>query len=524
MPRIRKNVYELDAEWAEPILWYARGVEVMKARPIDDPTSWAFFGAIHGFNEAAYRQYGYYPRGQNLPAREVRAEYWDQCQHGSWYFLPWHRGYLMALERVLRDIIIIDLNGPDDWALCYWNYSLFAQNALPVEFRTADWPDGVGTNPLYVQQRYGPHNDGRVYVERQRINLDCLGADQFSGPARGATPGFGGQQTGFVHFGATPGMIEVQPHNLVHTMVGGSQPWTHEPGLMSDGNTAALDPVFWLHHANIDRLWEIWRRNPLTHVDPNANAWLTGPPGNRPFIMPIGRERSWLFTPADVSNFAQLPYTYDDLTPPAAPAPAPDRRQRLGGAPGASPRGGSPRGRPTPPRGAMKGQGTVKESDLQVELIGASQGALRLIGDGTGIAVPVDEGMHQKVVASLRSAASGGTPDRIFLNLENTRTDLDAVILDVYLGVRDDPESLFRPENLADSISLFGVKEASRKDGPHGGEGVTFVLEVTDIIDNLHISGGWTHNDLQVRIEPSRPLPDKVVVTIGRVSLYRQGL
>jgi tyrosinase len=42
------------------------------------------------------------------------------------------------------------------------------------------------------------------------------------------------------------------PHNRIHVLIGGTG------GFMSDPATAALDPIFWLHHCNIDRLWNKW--------------------------------------------------------------------------------------------------------------------------------------------------------------------------------------------------------------------------------------------------------------------------
>jgi len=42
-----------------------------------------------------------------------------------------------------------------------------------------------------------------------------------------------------------------QPHDLVHLVVGGS-------GHMSDNDTAGFDPIFYLHHCNVDRLWAFW--------------------------------------------------------------------------------------------------------------------------------------------------------------------------------------------------------------------------------------------------------------------------
>ena len=52
-------------------------------------------------------------------------------------------------------------------------------------------------------------------------------------------------------------------------------------GWMSAFATAAQDPIFWLHHANIDRLWEAW----LALGDPDD-------PSNRDFRNPRGRRGS----------------------------------------------------------------------------------------------------------------------------------------------------------------------------------------------------------------------------------------
>src|SRR5256885_10879756 len=56
-----------------------------------------------------------------LPPTSETEEMWDQCQHGTWYFLPWHRGYLAAFEAIVAKTVK-ELGGPADWALPYWNY------------------------------------------------------------------------------------------------------------------------------------------------------------------------------------------------------------------------------------------------------------------------------------------------------------------------------------------------------------------------------------------------------------------
>src|SRR5262245_60030313 len=63
-----------------------RAVAAMKALPQSDPRNWIRFAEVH------------------------RAS----CPHGNWYFLPWHRAYILAFERIVRE-----LSGKADFALPY---------------------------------------------------------------------------------------------------------------------------------------------------------------------------------------------------------------------------------------------------------------------------------------------------------------------------------------------------------------------------------------------------------------------
>ncbi|MCO5575632.1 hypothetical protein L7F22_029434 [Adiantum nelumboides] len=53
------------------------------------------------------------------------------------------------------------------------------------------------------------------------------------------------------------GSVENGVHNGIHY-------WTGDPGQqllqdMRNFSTAALDPIFYAHHSNVDRLWDVWR-------------------------------------------------------------------------------------------------------------------------------------------------------------------------------------------------------------------------------------------------------------------------
>ncbi|KGX17154.1 tyrosinase domain protein [Burkholderia pseudomallei] len=73
----------------------------MMARSLDDPASWWFFAAIHGeyLTPATTKKIppDTFPRWSEiqsqpsvpttpLPNRATQERYWNQCQHGTWYF------------------------------------------------------------------------------------------------------------------------------------------------------------------------------------------------------------------------------------------------------------------------------------------------------------------------------------------------------------------------------------------------------------------------------------------------------
>jgi tyrosinase len=508
----RRNVFELGGDWADPILWYARGVKAMMARGLNEPTSWRFYGAIHGFNRAMWQQVGAFTAGEPQPSRTDIQTYWEQCQHGSWYFLPWHRGYLIALETVVRDAVT-KLGGPADWALPYWNYFKTGQNGLPPAFASKDWPDGQGDNPLFVERRFGPDDDGNVFVPTDQVDLNALGDPDFVGPGSGGSQGFGGIETGFSHDSGTHGGIETQPHDQVHVSVGGGT--QRRPGLMSDPDIAGLDPIFWLHHANIDRLWQVWRQHPTSDVDPTDDAnWVNGPAagGERAFVMPLPGGNQLTYTPGQMSDFSSLTYIYDDTSSPFD-TPQPVARLRQLGVPTAA-------AETLVRRTAMAGPRTKN-----VELVGASTQGLRVSGREAHAALALDPGVQRKVTQSLRAAtaaAAPAAPDRVFLNLENVRGLHDGTAFKVYLNVPDGADPAQFPTHLAGSIALFGVRKASLADDKHAGHGLTFVLEITRVIDALHLAGALDAGQLHVRLVPRKPVADEDQITIGRISVYRQ--
>jgi tyrosinase len=526
---MRKDVWKLP-EGDKTLFWYGKAIGELQKRPITDLTSWRSLGAMHGFQPQIWTFFGYVSASTTLPPGPVRKKFWDQCQHQTWFFLPWHRGYLAAFEAIVRDAIV-KLGGPNDWTLPYWNYSRDAQSLqLPPAFADATLPNGED-NHLFVKQRYGIGETPIVLDERAVLLSSTLEQPHFQGLGSGGTTGFGGVKTLFNHAAQADGkdhngVLERQPHGVVHVLVGGgfkngqlSRDW-RDLGLMTNPDTAALDPIFWLHHANIDRLWNVWLRqrptaprDPTQFKDPTDTDWLNGPL-DQAFAMPKPDGTDYTFKPRDMldTTVPSLDYVYDDditVQPELADALA-MRFRNLGASPArANEMAGAVR--MTPPKPA--------------ELVGANDAVLRLNNDTVETKVRLDGEVRSRLTESLElntsNAAEPRAPDRVYLNLENIKSPSDAAAFYVYINLPPNADPKAHPELLAGTISMFGSHKASVTDGPHAGNGISESLDITRIVDALHVDNALA-SELSVKLVSAIPGATGDDISIDRISVYRQ--
>ncbi|MET0887655.1 MAG: tyrosinase family protein [Mycetocola sp.] len=524
MVRVRHEVNSLGAGWPDTLLWYAKAIKAMQARPFATKTSWRFLAAMHGWHPVVWRQFGVIGANEPAPSNVVQTRFMNQCQHQSWYFLPWHRGYVSALEQILLDAVI-QSGGPADWALPYWNYSDTANpqaRRLPVAFSAATLPDG-SANPLRVARRFGS-GVTPIVIPAAQVTLEALEHDDYIGGSADIPPGFGGPVTLFHHgpeSETTNGGLESGPHNVVHGAIGGSAPgfdpneWQNW-GLMSAPWTAALDPIFWLHHANIDRLWTTWQRTNAFPIDP---SWLDGP-ADREFVMPTPTGGEWAYTASDVldSTSAPLDYVYDDEeAQPEVPMSGSNRRRR---------RLEALETAPEDARGAGAEEGAEMEMDGSPQLIGASDGSVHVAGE-TRDEIRMDAPGTEALRRSLDRAMVPGNealqePARVFLKLEGIRGTADSANYYVYIDMPPSKGDADVTERLAGNLSLFGVSAASDEDGPNAGSGINQVIEISEIVDALHLSGNQL-DALRVRFVPANETVAAADFSIGRVSVFMLG-
>lgn len=217
-PKLRRSLHGMAPN--DPILQTWRdGVRLLKAATGN--VSWASFAAIHG-----------------------NTSQFNLCPHGNWYFLPWHRAYLLSYERAVRQ-----LTGNNDFALPYWDWTLDRQ--MPSAF--VDPMFNGQTNPLFESQRDATPTDslpdstvgpGIISTILTQTPFETFGTSRPAGQNNLDQSWINNE------FSGIDGLLEQTPHNLVHVFVG---------GIMGQANSA-LDALFMMHHCNLDRIWWLWNQ------------------------------------------------------------------------------------------------------------------------------------------------------------------------------------------------------------------------------------------------------------------------
>ncbi len=291
-PMVRYSVKS--PQGAANLAKYKALVGQMMAKAEGEPCGWTFQWYTHEVRDDTTKaaQVASLPPAQQGLANDM----WDTCQ-GHFgrplkYFLPWHRMYVYFLERMVRT-----MSGDPHFTLPYWNYMDAPQRPIPARFRVP----ATNANPLYRPDRNSgsgaPSQTGPANVNGGQpidysltptpLNLDCLKEATYlpNGPAH---PGF-------------CSAVNQNPHGMVHDLVGddvgmGSVPW------------AANDPVFWLHHCNIDRLWASW--NKAGRHNPTTADWL-----DKPFVFADEHCNRVVVTVKHFSQIAPLGYAYEAYEP-----------------------------------------------------------------------------------------------------------------------------------------------------------------------------------------------------------------
>ena len=241
------------------------------------------------------------------------------CPHGNWWFYVWHRGYLGYFEETIRK-----LSGDQTFAIPYWDWTVqpeipqvmfdyvltptdkafepytrnldvftaFIQPAMKTYWNSLNTAQrnqlnirGYNTFDLMWNDVTGNGDPGNMafattanarYLSRQNPKLDPATAQDCSPDVikAGLKPIEYYNENVSLSFTSSktpshmtpPGSntkfstIEGLPHNKVHNCIGGVGPLNPGPYGNMTNFLSPVDPIFFLHHSNIDRLWDVWTR------------------------------------------------------------------------------------------------------------------------------------------------------------------------------------------------------------------------------------------------------------------------
>jgi tyrosinase len=281
----------------------------------------------------------------NLPPTDLRNWYRNalihmlDCPHQNWWFLPWHRGYIGWFEQTCRE-----LSKVTNFALPYWDWtqentdgtlgipnsfigannpldpssSLYINSfdAFDNQYKTpvSNWWNGLtadqrtqlnargytnfddfwsAPNNISVTATFnGSYPPARTpnfapplpfNVQLSTINAALKQTEYTSQPAPPQTPslnlvGFGSDQATQHSSFVGEGILESMPHDNVHGAVGGFMGAFLSP----------FDPIFFMHHSNLDRLWDVWTRKQQAMSLPTLPTQGLDDWNKEPFLFYIG--------------------------------------------------------------------------------------------------------------------------------------------------------------------------------------------------------------------------------------------
>ncbi|TGZ79980.1 Di-copper centre-containing protein [Ascodesmis nigricans] len=347
---------------------YLLGLESFQNRNENDPRSWYQIGGIHGAPYTAW----------NGETAASGMGTWGYCAHSSHIFLSWHRAYLALFEQTLfNDVMEVakQYDNPEIEKLAegfrapYWDWveepilSKDITNPLVSVRRPGATRDEQIPNPLAcykfhytdVPARSIGSWGSRPTTIRWPSNNTPQAVDQVEQMTRRleqfiTTRPFGSNLNlrdrlfmllnieqrlpgqSFRAFssdqwesnGRSSDYASAESlHDSLHVELG-SHRTLRTRGHMIDPSVAGFDPIFWLHHCNVDRIWALWQ---AIHEREDANWNIReGADGDVPWaqrgtvitentgLLPFRKNSTSLWTSKDIKYPAIFNATYPELT------------------------------------------------------------------------------------------------------------------------------------------------------------------------------------------------------------------
>ncbi|WP_171263430.1 tyrosinase family protein [Acinetobacter silvestris] len=421
-----------------------------------------------------YTKYYTAIRNQTVSDDKIAQDVWGSCPHGSDMFLPWHRLYLHFFNKTLKKA-----SGSTEFQLPYWKYEdnydgeTFSV-ALPTQFTKP-------ASSVYSQYRTKGLNTGQqritAYMNGKGDGVDILASNAFE------AVDFFSKEKNEKGIKGFSNEIEGNPHGMMHCGVGANCIAPYIGLVPAAGN----DPIFYLHHRNIDRLWQKWMET-KSNGEEITLEWVKNNLG----MDPAWFEKEMIFV--DENGNKVTVKVADAFSPEYMP----------------------------------------KYDDLDLKNTEHSLGALKAISSplgshesfdlkSTAILGQMPEKINLAAPAKNLKFNLNNKPAESFLKLENIELKNNPLLTyGVYLVNKENSKKSYLM-----TFSYFGVDEGGH--GHHSGAKLNDVQ--LNISDNLKEIGATNFDQLQLIFKPT-DLTTKPVftqqndagITIGKISFYSKPL
>ncbi|KAJ8091668.1 hypothetical protein AAF712_005919 [Marasmius tenuissimus] len=324
---------------------YVQALQSISSKSQSEIDSFFQIGGIHGLPYVSWDGSG----GQAADPNGWRG----YCMHGDVLFPTFHRPYMILIEQAIQAEAVkiaatytVDAQRFKDAAQSlrqpYWDW---ARNSVPpaevismnqITITRSDGRKVAVTNPL---RRYTfnpidpsfprPYSSWRTTL-RHPTSSSANATEDITGmqrtlqraqsQIRAATysmltrvrtwPAFSNHTVG--DGGSSSNSLEAI-HDNIHVYVGGN-------GHMSDPSVAAFDPIFFMHHAQVDRLLSLWSAlHPGVWVSPSTSedgTWtlpVDTPIDKNTQLTPFWNTQSTYWTSSNITSTAPLGYTYPEF-------------------------------------------------------------------------------------------------------------------------------------------------------------------------------------------------------------------
>ncbi|MCJ1229614.1 hypothetical protein MMC12_006283 [Toensbergia leucococca] len=283
-----------------PFDLYILSLEQFLAQDQADILSYYQIAVLWSIAQKIARQYPISLRGKYIAAAQnLRLTYWD------WAINP-------TMPAIVNSpmINVTSPQGPTFMVNPLYNYTFHPQPSAsdfppdqPATYHsTVRGPDSAGqSQPDMVNKQLAAN--GQAF---QTLTYQLLAAESDYAPF---------SNTGYFDSRGNRYNSLENMHNVIHSIVGSG-------GHMSDIPFAGFDPIFWLHHANVDRLFAIWQAlYPDSYTTPEVDPYgtFTNKPGETEDIntalTPFHSDNaSTLYTSATVRSTKHFGYTYPEVS------------------------------------------------------------------------------------------------------------------------------------------------------------------------------------------------------------------